>query len=118
MSKHTAGPWQFGSVNGDVFATDHIGLPPAVYTRFLITTDTPGAVELVAMTPTKHAEFNQRSEADARLIAAAPDLLGACRACADHLRGRIVGRPVNLTSLRGLSEACAAAIAKAEGGAA
>lgn len=52
------------------------------------------------------------TEANARLIAAAPDLLAALKACQRHIDDDMNNRPVILWKIR---ETVLAAIAKAEG---
>lgn len=89
--KHTPGPWEYhavGDSDGETFGIDHI-----VYANF-------GAVELCCL-PT---------EADGRLIAAAPDLLAALE--------YIVGWNPSDWSAETARDLARAAIAKAKGGAA
>jgi hypothetical protein len=77
-----------------------------------------GVREVCAMTVPTHAEFNQMAEANARLMAASPDLLKACKAMdAELMFLAAQGRAREKPSLDVISM-LRAAIAKAEGGAA
>lgn len=96
MSKHTPGPWEWGSVNGMV--DNYINVYAA---------NSAKGDKLVAQC---HAK---RARADAALISAAPDLLEACRAALDIAEGldEFHDGDVGADARRLL----AAAIAKAEG---
>ena len=87
MSKHTPGPWTYQEESD---AYTHIVRGPNNYFITQLSQDTSG-----------------RSEADARLIAAAPELLEACKAIAELL-------PQPLTATR-IGEILAPVIKKAEG---
>ena len=75
--------------------------------------------ETVDMVPMDTELRRERSDGDARLIAAAPDLLAACRIAAEIVRILADDPEVQSDALPGLSrihnEICAA-IAKATGG--
>jgi hypothetical protein len=100
-SKHTPGPWEIRSGNGLSFLIWPQGRPTAI-----------------AVVPGK---AGTSAEANARLLAAAPDLLAACKvALARHKQA--LGIRVKLTGIAGgkLAEEIAqmeAAVAHAEGGA-
>lgn len=67
--KHTPGPWQFmpiRTVKDDGYAQPHP----------IVTRGSQGGFQVLGLSP-------DRETADARLIAAAPDLLAACQAVVD-----------------------------------
>lgn len=89
-SKHTAGPWHVfkDEIN------DGDGLTVARVVRFV-------------------PLYREQSDANARLIAAAPDLLEACKAIVDVCT---TAPPVELVRRLGdVVEQCATAVARAEG---
>jgi hypothetical protein len=95
MATHTKGPW-------DAVPKDDPRGQPGAYFR--------GIVEIVSMDPPFSIVLASRArewEANARLIAAAPDMLAALQACTDVLNHFPVG-----SRLRAKVES---AIAKAEG---
>lgn len=76
QAKHTPGPWEYRHIGG-VRGQHYVGAG-----AFKIISDTHA-------TGTTNDGGQAEREANARLIAAAPDLLGACRAlvCAAELHG-------------------------------
>lgn len=92
MSNHTPGPWKIG-IDGHMIV------------------DAKGEGNLIAGV----ARMNDNREADARLIAAGPELLEAAKAaqCLTMLVSR-VGEPWR-SDLNYVLDLCKAAIAKAEG---
>jgi hypothetical protein len=101
-SKHTPGPWIVDTADSvRVLAND---------TRATIVANVTGAVS------------NPTAIADARLIAAAPDLLAACRVFANLSEYRnlinemaMVLRPYERDAFKAAFQSASAAIAKAEG---
>lgn len=88
-SAHTPGPWVQNSANAEEIIA-------------------PDDVQVIARIPgAKTGLYNRAAPANARLIAAAPDLLEALRAAEDWLDGWVSAEP-QLAMIR-------AAIAKAEG---
>ena len=63
-TKHTPGPWKFGAVSGHIFCAGETG-----YEGFHLAT--------VRGTESEWADAREAAVANARLIAAAPDLLAA-----------------------------------------
>lgn len=105
MSKHTQGPWVVGR-GATVYGADGYEIADAAQGPHLHASHT-GADGHWASTPNAHIERDEDEElANANLIAAAPELLEACKACvsAQYLNAHI--RALNLAN---------AAIAKAEG---
>jgi hypothetical protein len=107
MAKHTDGPWHWqGAVKartGELVENN----------RFLIGADGAWVLARMGRSPL--------SDADARLMAAAPDLLEACKAALDRHRQALAIRQ-KLTGIAGMGIAkeiaqMEAAIAKAEGSA-
>jgi hypothetical protein len=86
MEMHTPGPWTWGE--GYLWAGSHM-----------------------LFWPTKDETIKVLSEADARLIAAAPDLLDACKAALVEVQRTISSH----TSFNNTMDVLEAAIAKAEG---
>lgn len=96
MSKHTPGPW--------TYRMHKLG-------GFVDGTDVGGRSKRIArVSICKERMFVGEAEANTRIIAAAPDLLAACKAAREKLK--MDGH------WPGVYEALDAAIAKAEGGAA
>jgi hypothetical protein len=97
MSQHTPGPWQVDAEDSDLFHQDEA--------RFWINAD--GLQHIGYVDGPRTAE----RIANARLIAAAPDLLAALKAIEFQVRqGKVFERDACITQAR-------AAIAKAIGGA-
>lgn len=104
MSKHTPGPWVVGPVDDCVVT--HMGSDGVRYTVAEIDGD-----------------YNQPDtwpimEANARLIAAAPDLLNECKKQVDwlrHIKPQITGPSSVMLGVEQSITYIAAAIAKAEG---
>jgi hypothetical protein len=93
MSKHTPGPWQYST---KITASEnHRGFSIRA-ARWSISDVQPIDVE------------GEEGEANARLIAAAPDLLEACRAVSAHYSASLDYQPAFVTLAR-------AALAKATG---
>jgi len=90
MSKHTPGPWSAIPDSGE----DHEG-------------------DWYILTDDEEAIATGLSESDARLIAAAPDLLAACKAILEHLQIPLTQR-MDADALNAWT-AARAAIAKVEG---
>ena len=112
MSNSTPGPWTFGyrpdaRVTGNLYAvTDNLGFPSA----FVPAWDAPGLGEIDAA---------EEAKANARLIAAAPDLLAALQALFEACEQRANTEGGDFGSSIGPAAALAtAAIARATGGAA
>jgi hypothetical protein len=116
---HSPGPWQAEAPPAEAYLDPDIALSEEV--RFWIVDEGRGSEVLAEVTLTMHGN----EEANARLIAAAPDLLAACRAVLEQFDS---GALVRNTESDGLSDwalravkplkALAdmkAAIAKAEG---
>lgn len=103
MSKHTPGPWEFEEISD---AGDERG------EGFIIGGNLGGLVGAALPWPTEldSGDFS-RVEANARLIAAAPDLLEALKKAVEYLRPRVPGGKRGVVLLPELE----AAIAKAEG---
>jgi len=93
VSGHTPGPWRWSTYHG--------GVTTATVSR-------DGCVSAIADIPAHHGGVSR--EANARLIAAAPDLLNALHLLAAHTHPRTLDDHAAINIAR-------AAIAKAEGGA-
>ena len=105
MSAHTPGPW-----------IAHVDPNPVGGQRFACITSEGEIVRRIADV----VLFDERAEADARLIAAAPDLIGALEpgaleVIADEIAGDSFRRSSCAESLRAIAKQQRAAIAKAEG---
>lgn len=97
MSKHTPGPWTFDDDAG-------------IYADGVAIAQVYGPDDFACFSPNTEDEQKQAEtncEANGHLIAAAPDLLEACR--------RIVDETVNTPPSLGAIECCRVAIQKAEG---
>jgi len=83
MGKPTPGPWSY-RILPDEDAIDILGAPGPEDERRLI-----AQIRLVnrawAETHNIYARHNEEAEANARLIAAAPELLGACMAARQYI---------------------------------
>lgn len=102
MAEHTPGPWEIGpECNGDK-PEDAIGV---LGSDDYIVADVWRDVEELAI----------RADANARLIAAAPELLEALKAVIGALRQEAPGTPLNNRRFDSLGAQANAAIAKAEG---
>jgi hypothetical protein len=102
---HTPGPWAYGvtETEGDPNCDDGRG-----FRCYAISAPAGSVVRgLIAKTPARYAEFESGDEANARLIAAAPELLSALRYMVENAESE------GWSGLM-LSDAVAA-IAKAEG---
>ena len=108
-TKHTPGPWENGygyGVTGPT--TPRVGGPccdhdiPYVVVRV--------GTEVLAIVPGVAKEI---AEANARLIAAAPELLEACRTALRHIRGLIADKGLTGDAV---TQTLDLAIRKAEGG--
>ncbi len=108
MSKHTPGPWVFSKSDqyGDMrfYVAQADGAP--------YTPDYSDVATLIAETVNSERRYIQ--EANARLIAAAPELLEALT----NLCGLAEKRPGSLHEYKAAVDSARAAIAKATGGAA
>lgn len=93
-TQHTAGPWTAREGRNDQFVIEAPGSKPGLIVQVATVYET-----------TVMRDETERREADARLIAAAPDLLEACREALDALQGSKYETDKRLF----------AAIAKAEG---
>ncbi len=101
MSKHTPGPWHTGTLPDNersIFADEG---------RMRLEN---GATTLYPIAWT--VDYDGEAAANARLIAAAPDLLAACRATLAHMYDDEIDAPTAAQ----LTEQLTRAIAKAEGG--
>lgn len=105
-TQHTPGPWE------------HV--PASAHKHGMIRR--AGHAHVLALVPFHTgAPSDAVDDANARLIAAAPDLLKACRlavaneATADELRNSGMVDYVDIKALRAIAAAARAAIAKAEG---
>ncbi len=84
MSKHTPGPWRC-SVGSDLVRIKRIGELEVKAVKYASETDIPVALVV------KYSAEPSESDANARLIAAAPDLLEACKEIVGMLdRGDLV----------------------------
>lgn len=116
-AKHTSGPWQWHSFDGKslclvtpdrgkliVMHCTRAGMQGATY-QFVCRTGNEAGILVDA------TRENIGSFPDARLIAAAPDLLAACKAMRDaaQISGRVIGFNSNILDMAN------AAIAKADG---
>ena len=115
MSKHTPGPW---SVNGIIYKED--ASAPTGRRSTLTGPTVTADVLLVSGVNGQVAEIRRGSNgvgpfgiADARLIAAAPDLLAACKAALSLVES-LPYDPTDRQTLR-INDQIEAAIAKAEG---
>jgi hypothetical protein len=97
MNKHTPGPWKI--------ATDWAGYPQHIRTEC-------GSVACSFLTSVKRNCGIEQIEANARLIAAAPDLLEALLDCIFVIERDLNGLPIMQPELR----QARAAIVKATGG--
>jgi len=97
MSKHTPGPWKV-SIFGDIETekTDEYGI----------------AIRRIAYDEGCLGGGNEEDQANARLIAAAPELLEACKAV---VKWAEVFGPITSENIEPFIQQCGAAIAKAEG---
>lgn len=95
MSTHTPGPWTVREWTCHAKTT--VTVPNASYVT---------GVQVIA---------DCESESDARLIAAAPDMLDALRACVGAIRAASLGDMAALDWLRQADAQARAAIDKAEG---
>lgn len=94
-TKHTPGPWNIGKVSEEIFATDENGIPRTICQR------------------AEDDEFEAKPwEANAHLIASAPELLEACKDALESLK-RLEDKDgaYRVTNISQLQQA----IAKAEG---
>lgn len=105
-TKHTPGPWRFAGLNGGmetiegkVFGVENIPIAAAFY-------------ETRDMRVPQTQEYGDQVRANARLIAAAPELLEACKVLADLCTDAKCVQSVKWTSAR---DQARAAIQKAEG---
>jgi len=112
-AKHTPGPWQAVSLRDEVNVQPAPGMP---FERTAIINHVFGGAnfgEIVAQTGCNYP----RCQANARLIAAAPDMLAACDSAI-----QIIEQLIPEPSARGIADVVLVqirrAIAKAEGGAA
>lgn len=96
--KHTQGPWVQGRTESGWGVTPRV----KVQNRCLLFIDNPDNCANGNIIP---------SEADARLIAAAPELLEACKLAEKYFREMIIGPETHYPEVSSLR----AAIAKAEG---
>jgi hypothetical protein len=101
MTPHSPGPWQAEAPPAEAYLDPDIALSEEV--RFWIVDEGRASEVLAEVTLTMHGN----EEANARLIAAAPDLLEACKAAFVALPMTRHNEPINA--------ALKAAIAKAEG---
>lgn len=108
MSNHTPGPW---IVKSHSFGCDEI-----IYDGAVTKGDSHGD-RIICIMPTPHL-FGENL-ANARLIAAAPDLLDALKALVDRDFSFLDGKMIDSSELITVAQVMAArlAIAKAEGGA-
>lgn len=97
MNKHTPGPWTFGHWGND----------------FWVGTNSAGLSGKVAKVIWDMGEEVAEGRENARLIAAAPELLEALKVITDHFEARMADNE-NATWYDSYNNACAA-IAKAEG---
>ncbi len=98
MSKHTEGPWYADDADGSYGVWSEEGPLVALTQR--------------GMYPNARPLTDSETDANARLIAAAPDLLAACRATLAHMYDDETDAPTAAQ----LTEQLTRAIAKAEGG--
>jgi hypothetical protein len=116
--KHTRGPWQEDRGFRDCFnhASGHYTVEDDYMTVYM------GEESCENFDPKKHdycEVWGSNQEANAHLIAAAPELLEACRAAAEALNGKypwpIRGNPTQKECKEVALEIVLKAIAKAEG---
>ena len=108
VRRHTPGPWRYGEDNGDRYCNDmKYGVIAECNDLWVAACYRSGTATEDERSPEAEAE----AQANARLIAAAPDLLEALRAITND-RGTWNCMPMNLRDLAG------AALAKASGSAA
>lgn len=105
---HTPGPWIRGAVLGRYQGNATSGSCAGQIDIQHRSEHTDGRVHAIVYIGTMHGDSLAEGEANARLISAAPDLLAACKACADSSSN---------TQRRESAAMCRAAIAKATGGA-
>ena len=77
MSKHTPGPW--------IGAGPSFGLKFPKYTTEIVTEWEDGEGNVVSICELPFSEHDDENEANARLIAAAPELLKALRIAREHI---------------------------------
>ncbi len=103
MSKHTPGPWRYGKLSEEIIA---------------------GRGEAIACMPTDRFDYapdaaRKQWEANARLIATAPELLESCKACLPVLGGLLpviaLAHPDLLPGFEKAVKTLSLVIAKAEG---
>lgn len=118
MSAHTSGPWKIigreVDDDGSVSPRHIVGGPKEFQVCLL---EAPVIADLAQKQPGSIWDTNERKEADARLIAAAPELLEAARFVVKYADSEPDGGQ-RVEMHRANVERCRAAIAKATGGAA
>ena len=111
MTKHTPGPWAIDFWRSNATKVINIG-PECKFGGSPILT-------VVASVPVAYDEYSKQESANAHLIAAAPDLLGACEKALidleDFRRHAHVSMELKC-NMEGSYKAIKQAIAKAEGG--
>lgn len=102
-SKHTPGPWRVGDAGMTVFGPKQ---PDGSLPKRIAEVGNPRAILT-----------SDNTKANARLIAAAPELLEALRECItdDNANGMQPGLGPQVRRLKAINEIARAAIAKAEG---
>lgn len=110
--KHTAGPWMAAASGSSVVGWPVVGpMGRSICSVSWLPKKAYPDVSVVG-----YAAFNSECEANARLIAAAPDLLAALkRQQANISRWRETGAPATPEESKSISGQIDAAIAKAEG---
>jgi hypothetical protein len=110
MDKHTPGPWRSSSVNGRDY---HITAGKPGLARIFATVNCP--LHYTPSYPTLNPDSRRETEANARLIAAAPSLIAALEALVFYDTFE-EAEPILGTREHEVVSAARAAIAKAKGG--
>lgn len=95
MTKHTKGPWRIGDFGQTVFGPK---------------TEEPAPVTIAYMAkPSPRVNIAER-KANTKLIAAAPDLLAACKAAVEEVLSRDYDGSVSMSTLNDMKAAIAKAV--------